>query len=135
MNPGEKNLNTFRILFIVYGCLMFLGTFLGLIYASLGSVIGGLMEEDLARQGADMPFNPATFITMIGLFITIFTAALGILAIMAGVRLKQRRSRKFIIVVSAVTCLSGLLGILLCIFTIIELQKPEVKAVFEENGG
>jgi len=135
MRPGEKNLNTYRILFIVYGCLMFLGTFLGLIYASLGSFIGGIVEDDMTRQGADLPINPATFIMAIGIGITIFTAVMGILGIMASVRIKQRRSRKFIIVVAAITCLSGLLGILLCIFTIIELQKPEVKAVFAENDG
>ena len=50
-----------------------------------------------------------------------------------NIYLKEYKNATFIIVVSVINCLTGILGIVLGILTIIEIQKPEVSALFEAN--
>ncbi|WP_242670090.1 hypothetical protein [Gramella sp. KN1008] len=69
------------------------------------------------------------FVT-IGSVIFLFLIGLGILTILAGKYLGERRKYDFIFVIAILNCLTGILGILLGIFTIIELNKPNVKRLF-----
>lgn len=134
-HPGEQNLNTFRILFLIKGILALLIVFLGIFYASLGSFVSGIAREEALQKGEQVPFDPAYIFIIIGGIITLLGLATSISALMASQRLNQKRGRTFIIVAAAINCLTGVLGVILCVFTIIELQKPEVKEVFEANDG
>ena len=134
-HPGEQNLNTFRILFLIKGILALLIVFLGIFYASLGSFVSGIAREEALQKGEQVPFDPAYIFIIIGGIISLLGLATSISALMASQRLNQKRGRTFIIVAAAINCLTGVLGVILCVFTIIELQKPEVKEVFEANDG
>jgi len=58
---------------------------------------------------------------------------MGILTLFASKYLKEIKNYNFIFVVAILNCLTGILGIVLGIFTIIELNKPDVKALFNKN--
>lgn len=131
-HPGEKNLNTFRILFLIKGILDLLISFIALIYILLGSLAMEAIERS-PDPTRDMPFNPGTLFVVVGIVLLVIAVGTGIPALMASARFQQKRGRTFIIVASAINCLTGILGIILCIFTIIELQKPEVREVFDQN--
>jgi hypothetical protein len=58
----------------------------------------------------------------------------GILTLMVPKYLKETRNYNFILVVAVLNCLTGVLGILLGVFTIIELNKPEVRKLFDKEN-
>ncbi|GAB5418544.1 MAG: hypothetical protein Crog4KO_03010 [Crocinitomicaceae bacterium] len=134
-HPGEKNLNTYRILFLIKGIFDLLIIIIGAIYALLGSVMSEQMQRDAMRTGQELPFDPSTFFTIIGIVLVLIAIITGVPALMASARFKQKRGRTFIIVAAGINCLTGILGIILCIFTVMELSKPAVKEVFAENDG
>lgn len=134
-HPGEKNLNTFRILFLIKGILDFLIAFIGLIYIAVGAVVGDTIADEAARNGDYMPFNPGNMFLIFGVVMVALALITGVPAIMASQRFHQKRGRTLIIVAAAINCITGVLGIVLCIFTIIEVQKQEVREVFDANGG
>lgn len=134
-HPGEKNLNTFRILFLIKGILDFLIAFIGLIYIAVGPVVGDTIADEAARNGDYMPFNPGNMFLIFGVVMVALALITGVPAIMASQRFHQKRGRTLIIVAAAINCITGVLGIVLCIFTIIEVQKQEVREVFDANGG
>ena len=132
MHPGEKNLNTYRILFLIKGILDLLLVLIGIIYIAMGSVMSNAIAYDMASRGQHMPFDPGSLFTTVGFVLVALALITGIPALIASNKLQRREGRTFIIVAAAVNCLTGILGILLCIFTIIELQKPDVKEVLKD---
>lgn len=132
-HPGEKNLNTYRILFLIKGILDLLLVLVGVIYASLGTFMSEVMRQDALQYGREMPMDPSVIFVTAGIIITIIALLTGIPALMASARLNQKRGRTFIIVAAAINCLTGVLGIILCIFTVMELSKPQVKELFAQN--
>jgi hypothetical protein len=56
-----------------------------------------------------------------------------ILNLLAAKRIKERMSYTFILVVGILNCFTGMLGIALGVFSIVELNKPDVKALFQRN--
>ncbi|MDN3594159.1 hypothetical protein [Zunongwangia endophytica] len=125
-NPA-RNLETYRILFIIKAVFNLALSLFGLIYVILGFVI--------PSQGMPDHFFSlfhAVFFLIGGVFILI-SILLSVLTFLAAKYLKEHRNWSFIIVVSVVNCLTGILGIILGILTIIEIQKPEVRALFENN--
>ena len=83
---------------------------------------------------SSMPFNPFNLFLYIGIVGFIITLALGSLTIIASNYINQQRSYTFIFVIALVNAITGVLGILLAVFTLIEITKPEVKALFEKNN-
>jgi len=127
VEPG-RNLETYRILFIIKGVLNLLICFVGFIYLVMGVAFTN------AGMHGDLPFNYFNLIFFIfgGIFI-LFSIIMAVLTFLAAKYLNQRKNATFIIVVSVINCLTGILGIVLGILTIIEIQKPEVSALFEAN--
>lgn len=125
------NLNTFYVLFIIKGVLAFFGSIFFLLYAGMGSVFNTMPEF---QDNPDMPFNFGSFILIFGLIGFVICIVAGILNIITARYIKQQRNYTFILVMSIISCLSGILGILLGVFTIIEINKPHVKALFDKNS-
>ena len=127
VGPGG-NLETYRILFIIKGVLNLFICFIGIIY-----MVMGIAFTNLGMPG-DFPFNLFNLIFFIfaSLFI-LFSIILTVLTFLAAKYLKERKNATFIIVVSVINSLTGILGIVLGILTIIEIQKPEVRSLFETN--
>lgn len=127
--PPNNNLNTISIFHYVWGGITLFASLFLLIYVVMGlfMIIAGTSEN----QGDMTMSGGALFI--IGLLGFVLVAAIGVLSILCGRYLQKKKNRVFCIVISALTCLNAPLGTMLGIFTIIELEKTEVKALFETN--
>lgn len=123
----SNNLDTFSILFLVKGILTLFLSFIPLVYVFLGSFVGAALSEE---DKADIPFDLETFMFAFGLVFFVIVIVMAILNFVASRKLKTRTGYYFIFVMAILSCFSGVLGILLGIFTLIELNKPHVKALF-----
>lgn len=128
MTQNSNNLNTFRILFLIKGILALVFSLFFVFYAGMGIFVGEVIKSEPHAP----PFNPGIIFVIVGVVGFIFTVALGVLALLVSKYINERRNYNFIYVVALVNALSGILGILLAIFTLIELSKPEVKAEFNK---
>ena len=126
----NNNLHTYRILFLVYGILTLVFSLFFLLYAGFGFFIEGIIEKEANKE---LPFNPASIIMIIGGIGFVFAVITGILTIIASNYIKAVKNYNFVFAMAIVNCLTGILGILLGIFTLIEISKPETKALFFEN--
>ena len=122
-----NNLSTFRLLFLVKGILTLLFSLFFLAYAAMGTIFSKIPEFN---DDPAMPFNPGILFFIVGGIGFILTAVMGIITLMASKYIKETRKYDFIFVVSILNGVTGILGILLAVFTIIELMKPNVKALF-----
>ena len=129
MSTHSNNLDTFRILFLIKGILTLLVSVIFLAYGAIGLFLGNIDDVHY-----DNEFNPGFIFLIIGGMGFIFTIVFGILTILAGKYLKETRNYNFILVIAILNCLTGVLGILLGVFTIVELNKSEVRALFNESG-
>ncbi|MFY0604257.1 MAG: hypothetical protein JXQ93_09920 [Flavobacteriaceae bacterium] len=127
----QNNLGTFRILFLVKGILTLLASLLFLGYAFIGYFINDFSE--FSENSENIPFNPSIIFAIIGGIGFVITIAFGILTLYASKYLKELKNYNFIFVVAILNCLTGILGILLGVFTLIEINKPEVKELFQKN--
>lgn len=130
VNQDEEHLRLLSILHYVWGGLAALGCCLGGVYSLVG---GGMLAA--ANQGQNAP--PAWFGSMfmvIGLGIMFLAAAVSAVTIFAGRCLAQRRNHTFCMVVAVISCLSVPLGTALGVFTIVVLQRPSVKELFQRTA-
>lgn len=123
------NLNTFATLHLVKGILTILFSLFFLLYIFLGAA----MNLAVFDQDPTMPFDPSIIIITIGTVGFIITMSIGILTLLAAKYIKERRNYNFVFAIAILNCLAGVLGIILGIFTIIDLNKPHVKAQFDPN--
>jgi len=122
-----NNLNTFRILFLIQGLFSLFGSLFAFFYA----VFGMFAFTEITKHDEHMPFNPGYIFLILGGIGFVILVTFGILSLMASKRLNEKRGYQFIFVISILSCLTGILGILLGIFTLIEISKPEVKSLFD----
>lgn len=124
-----NNLNTFRTLYLVKGILNLLFVLFFLAYGVIGLFIinGDQFKAD------NIGFNPGVLLIVIGCVGAFIAFIFGILTLMVPKYLKETRNYNFILVVAILNCLTGVLGILLGVFTIIELNKPEVRKLFDKE--
>ena len=126
MQEKTNNLSTFRTLFLVYGILLILGSLFFLLYAGMGAYFSAVPE----MNDPEMPFNPGSIFIVIGIVGFFLAILFGILALLASKYIKQRKKHQFVFVTSILMCLTGILGILLGVFALIELSKADVKELF-----
>ena len=131
METLPNNLPTFRILYLVKGILMLVFSVFPLLYAGMGVFIGNIDEFNYGPDAP--PFNVGLIFIIIGVFFFIMVIIMGILSILASQYLKEVKNYNFIFVVAVLSCFTGILGILLGVFTIIELNKPHVKEMFGKS--
>ncbi|PLX08824.1 MAG: hypothetical protein C0596_05885 [Marinilabiliales bacterium] len=125
--PVKNHLDTLATLHYVWGGLKFLAALFILIYVlvGLGLILGGTSDGDMEMQFA------GGMLLIFGLIGFVLVAAVGVLNILCGRYLQQKKNRVFCIVMSGLACMNAPLGTLLGIFTIIEVEKPEIKKMFE----
>ncbi|BAO76710.1 hypothetical protein WPG_2480 [Winogradskyella sp. PG-2] len=98
-----------------------------MLYAGMGVFFGTVIELDPTN---DAPFNPGLIFIVIGIIGIIFCVTLGILTLLVSKYIREQKNYNFIFAMAIVNCLTGVIGILLGVFTLIELNKPEVKQLF-----
>jgi hypothetical protein len=126
---SNHNLNTFSILFLIKAILTLCFSIFFMFYVGLGFFVSSAVAFD---QSNDIPFNPGIIVIIIGAIGLVITVTIGILTILASNYLKAVKNYNFIFAMAVVSCLTGILGILLGVFALIELSKPEVKQLFEK---
>jgi len=124
----NNNLETFKILFLIKGILTLCFSIFFLFYAGLGALFTNIPE--LNNEFQSLPFNPGNIFLVIGVVGAVMSIALGTLTIISSKYIKEQRNYTFVFVVAIVNGITGILGILLAVFTLIELDKPEVKELF-----
>ena len=128
VNQDEEHLKILSICYYVWGGLTACFSCFGFLY-----VIIGIIAMVARTQGHDGP--PAVvgaLFTVIGGIVVLLGATVGGLTIWAGRNLAQRKRHTFCFVMACISCLSIPLGTALGVFTIIVLQRPTVKAMFEQ---
>ena len=124
-----NNLSTLRVLHIIKAVLSILvALFVLLIFGGSGLLVA---TQDLKNN--ELPFNPGALMASVGVFLAIAIAITGVLNFLAAKYMRVERHHTFIMIVSIINCFSGILGILLGIFTIIEIQREHVKELFTEK--
>ncbi len=131
MTTKSNNLDTFKTLYLIKGILTLLMSFLPLIYIFLGGFLSTMIEMEEIQDPP--PFDIGLIFMIIGVVALIFIVGTGVATILASNYIRDRKNYTFILVVAILNCFSGILGILLGVFTIIEINKPEVKELFEQS--
>jgi len=131
MNLRTNNLDTFKILYLLKGVLTLLFSIVPLFYIFFFKYfveVGNL--ENLPKN---LPFDFYTIFMVLGIAGFVFLAIISILLFLTSRYLGKIKNYNFIFVIAILSCFSGVLGILLGVFTLVELNKPEIKKMFEKN--
>lgn len=132
MDKNEQNLNLLSVFHYIAGALTALFACFPVIHIAIGiAILCGAMDG----QGSGSPpphFIGWIFVIFPAIFM-VFGWALAIAMIIAGVKLKRRRSRTFCIVIAAAECLIMPFGTILGVFTLVMLMKDPVKELFVED--
>lgn len=134
-----KHLDLLSIFHYVVGGLVGLMACFPIIHLVIGiSIVTGSFPEQAHMQSADPEIPMAMFgwffVILSSLFI-LFGLAMAVLMIVAGKKLKKRRSYTFCLVIAGIECLFMPFGTVLGIFTIVVLMRDPVKALFAMNKG
>ena len=128
MQVVSNNLNTFRVLYIVKGVLSLLAA---LFFVGYLAFLNIFINESTTMPDANIDVMSVLNIIMgIGFILCL---VVGILTLMAANYIGQTRNYTFVLVIAILNCLSGILGIILGVFTIIEINKPHIKMLFDQN--
>ncbi len=130
MENQPNNLNTLKILFIIKAIFNLFGA---LFFAGYGFFISFIFS-DMVHGAEEMPFDIATFVGVFAGVGAVISLVLAILTFLAAKYLGETRNHTFILVVSILNFFTGILGILLGVFTLIEINKPNVKPLFEKQS-
>lgn len=125
--PATNNLHIIGILHYVKAGLSLIALLFFAIYAGFGWFMSNQFQDS---GDQNMPFNPASLFVWIGISGVVICLVLVVLDLLAASYLNKRKNHTFLLVVSGIHCVTGLLGIGLGVFTIIELTKPQVKELF-----
>lgn len=133
--PVSRDADHLRILAVfhyVFAGLALLGIgFLVVHYLIMRTV----MSPEMLAQSPNPP--PPEFMRMFVwfyVFMGLLFVAGGVLNLLAGKRLRQRRSRMFCMVVAGLNCLQFPFGTVLGVFTLVTLSRDSVRAMFDGEG-
>ena len=130
----SRNLNTLAVLQYVWAGLSFFSAIIiFIVYFILGTAFtSDVFPVSNADDQAVFQVIGGVFfiISIISVIILIATA---VMKIMCGVFIQKKKNRIFCIVIAALECFNIPFGTALGVFTIVELEKPEAKEMFEHN--
>lgn len=138
-----EHLRLLVIFHYVMAGLAVLGACFASLYVVMGFVFGSMVPAAATSGTAGTGMSPADaeFFRMMGWFWAIIGGAMAILALgfavclfLCGRFLSERRNPTFVFVIACIQCVNMPLGTALGIFTILILQRPSVKALFDRSG-
>ncbi len=124
-----KHLSTLSILHYVYGAFVCLSGLAALLFIFLG----GFLNSDFIAEnssGEPPPFWLGGFLQTFGVILFAVIEAWGILTLITGRWIAQRKHRTGTMVMAGIHCLNIPFGLLLGIFTFITLMDEEVKQAY-----
>jgi len=134
-NEDAKQLDLLAVFHYVVGgimaffsCMPFMHVFMG-----LAMVSGKFFENADGAAPPDAAFG-WIFVIMGSMFI-LFGWAISICIIVAGRKLKHRKSRMYCMVVAGIECMFMPFGTVLGVFTLIALNKESVQEIFAQVVG
>ncbi|MFI8377719.1 hypothetical protein [Leeuwenhoekiella sp. NPDC079379] len=129
MQVVSNNLNTFRILYIIKGVLSLLAA---LFFVGYLAFLNIFINESTTMPEANVNVIMSFLNIALGIGF-VLCLVIGILTLMAAKYIGETRNYTFVLVIAIINCLSGILGIILGVFTIIEINKPHIKMLFDQN--
>ncbi len=129
----DNYLNYLSVGFYVVGGLTCLFALFPCIHLIMGiaMMFGAFPSESADGQEFPTVLFGIVF-TVVPLIIILLGQAFGIVQIMAGRRLKDRRSHTFVLVVSALSCMMVPFGTVIGVLTLVLILQEETKALFTE---
>ena len=125
--PTTNNLDVLATLHLVYGILSFLGSLFFAIYIFMGAVLGDNMMQNTPNPP---PFDVSWVFIIIGSVGIFFCVLKGIFNFLTYSYLRKAKNFNFTFATAIINCLTGVLGIVLGVFTLVEINKPHVKELF-----
>lgn len=124
----EEHLRLLALGYYVMAGLSALFALLPILHVAMG--IAMVTGSFPAGRGSPPPDFMGWVFVGIGGTIIIVGEALALLTLLAGVKIAQRRSRDFVLVIAALLCLNTPLGTLLGVFTFLALTRESIAARF-----
>lgn len=128
----KQNLRALEVCYYVYGGIICLMGFIPLIYVALGTFFSSGFFAQHAQE--EFPHLLGPLFILIGTVVFLFVEAWGIVNIMNGRIIANRKWRIFSMVIAGLNCMGGVLGIALGVFTFVMLTKSEVQNEYHENA-
>jgi hypothetical protein len=128
-HDDDSHLKILSICFWIKGGLQIFGGIFALIYVVIGAAI--LADAGSKDPGAAVA---GTVFAVIGVLVMILASTIAVLEFVTASSLAKRKRWTLCFVIACLSCLSVPLGTILGIFTIMVLQRPSVKAAFQQNA-
>jgi len=142
--PSDKDKDHVLLLSIFHFVMVGLGA-MGLVFILVHYTIMSTVFEnphmwenmkDKDGNPVQMPFNPSQFFNAFRWFYILFAAwgvASMIVNLIAGIRLRQWKSRTFLLFVAGFNCINFPFGTILGVFTIMVLTRDSMRGRFDAN--
>jgi hypothetical protein len=130
-NVDVDHLNLLSIFYFVTAALAFLSIFFFIGYYEFMHFIFTNPDMWKNQKGGPPPreiFDMVKWVFVVGGF---FSVIAGVLNLMSGLFLRQRKHRTFSLIIAALNCLQIPLGTALGVFTIIVLVRPSVVQIYD----
>jgi hypothetical protein len=127
----DEHLKIIRIGYFISGGAFAFTALFPLIYVVMGALIIMTARYQAYRSSGMDPGIMGWLFIIGGLVFSVGFGVLAALQILTAIRLKARRSRILCIITAALTCLFVPYHTALGVFTLMVLQRPSVKAMFE----
>jgi hypothetical protein len=129
MNQDAQNLDLLAIFHYIVGAITILTSSIFLIHVGIGiALISGAFHD-----GNPPPPGFGWLFVIFGSLAVLAGWTLGVLMVIAGRRLKMRKSRTFCLVIAAIECMLAPFGTVLGVFTIVVLMKESVTQLFSSS--
>ena len=126
-----NNLDTLATLHLVKAILTLLFSFFFLLYMFMGKILSHIPNTDVQTEA---PFNISLIFVIIGGIGLFFCLLFGVMNLLSYSYIKERKNYNFVFANAVINCLTGILGILLGVFTLIEINKPQIKDLFYKDS-
>ena len=134
MDRDTEQLNLLAIFHYVVAGLVALFSFFSLIYTTVGVIFIFAARNGTAKPGEELPPEFLGWIfAVLGSLLFVVGLVMAICILIAGRSLALRRRYTFALVIACIECLFLPFGTILGAFTIVELSRESVKALFERT--
>ncbi|NJK92913.1 MAG: hypothetical protein HC904_14485 [Blastochloris sp.] len=133
MNEAEEHLKYLRIGYYVFGGITAVFALFPLLHVAVGiAAITGLLDNH-SSQGSFPPMVGWLFVVMGSVFI-LMGQCIAAFSIFCGRCIKKRQHYLCILITGCILCALFPFGTVIGVFTIILLNKPEIKKLFEKKS-